>query len=172
MCHFCSLEVKKEKADFSSRKVFGVQVCCGAQPGIAEAQGIPPVGSGCPWYPCKVGSADGRSVPLRVSHTDTRHGDRESSVATTGAVKAPQPRRRGGGAPAGHRRRLGTCALPHRHPLPPAAQDSRSPLRNAFSDSQTPSRVARRVCSHRRTAQNFTCVLSGRRSRQVVHNAP
>lgn len=40
----------------------------GAQPGIAEAQRIPPLSSRCLWYPCKAGSAGSRSVPLRVSH--------------------------------------------------------------------------------------------------------
>lgn len=95
----------------------------GAQPGTAEAQGIPPVGSMCPRYPCKAGSAGSLSVPLRVSHTDTRHSDRESSVATTEVVRIPQPPRRGEGEAAGHHH-LRLAAAPA--PLPP---QHRTPVR-------------------------------------------
>lgn len=50
----------------------------------------------------------GRSAPLRVSHTDTRHSDRESSVATT--ITIPQPPRRGGVEARWDLGRLGSSA--------------------------------------------------------------
>lgn len=147
-------------------------MCCRAHPGIAEAQGTPPVCSRCPWYSCKAGWRAAGPYPS-VCHTLTParwqgkfggdYGGGSDATATAG-------RQRRGSRPSSP---PVTCARrPPRPPLPPAAQDSRSPLRNAFSDSRTPSRVARRVCSPRRTAPNFTRVLPRCRSRQVVHNAP
>ncbi|XP_072781610.1 uncharacterized protein [Taeniopygia guttata] len=162
----------KRKADFSSCKVFRVQVCCRAHPGIAEAQGTPPVCSRWSAKPVVQGRlAGGRPVPLRMSHTDTR--------TVAGKVRWRFRRRfrchhHGGEAEERQQAIVASChprSAASPAPAAPAAQDSRSPLRNAFSDSRTPSRVARRVCSPRRTAPNFTRVLPRCRSRQVVHNA-